>query len=145
MIRTEAEYQDAISRLEAERLRIESHRHRLTEAGLKPEEVKRAIDPILSFHLQLQEEVESYRRIKRGDFREIENLKGMGQLLIGLRIFLGISQRELAKRLEVDESQVSRDERNEYRSISVERANAILEVLGVRTITRVEAPEPMPV
>lgn len=34
--------------------------------------------------------------------------------------------------LGVHESQVSRDERNEYRSITVERANRILEVLRVQ-------------
>jgi transcriptional regulator with XRE-family HTH domain len=40
-------------------------------------------------------------------------LRGLGHLLIALRIAQGVSQRELAKRLEVHESQVSRDERNE--------------------------------
>jgi transcriptional regulator with XRE-family HTH domain len=34
----------------------------------------------------------------------------IGQLLISLRIAQGISQRELARRLNVHESQVSRDE-----------------------------------
>ena len=48
--------------------------------GLSPADVKRAIDPIQSFHLQLQEEVESYQRLKRGEFDEIWNLQGLGQL-----------------------------------------------------------------
>ena len=143
MIRTETEYQAAVKRLDAERERINEQRTILERSGLKPAEVKRAIDPVLSFHLQLQEEVDSYVRIKRGDFREIENLMGMGRLLIGLRIYLGLSQRQLAQKLEIDESQVSRDERNEYRGISFERAQAILEALGVRLVTRVEAPEPI--
>ena len=42
-----------------------------------------------------------------------------GHLLISLRIAKGISQRELAKRLNVHESQVSRDERNEYFGITL--------------------------
>jgi DNA-binding XRE family transcriptional regulator len=145
MIRTETEYQEALKRLDAEQQRIGNQRAHLEQMGLKAKEIKRALDPILSFHLQLQEEVESYQRIKRGDFREVENLTGFGQLLIGLRIHLGLSQRELAKRLDIDESQISRDERNEYRSISVERAHAILEALGVRAMTRIEPPEPIPV
>jgi DNA-binding XRE family transcriptional regulator len=143
MIRTETEYQAAVKRLDAERERINEQRTILERSGLKPSEVKRAIDPVLSFHLQLQEEVDSYVRIKRGDFREVENLMGMGRLLIGLRIYLGLSQRQLAQKLEIDESQVSRDERNEYRGISMERAHAILEALGVRLVTRVEPPEPI--
>jgi DNA-directed RNA polymerase specialized sigma subunit len=145
MIRTETEYQEAVKRLEAEQQRIADQRTHLEQMGLTAEEIKRALDPILSFHLQLQEEVDSYQRIKRGDFKEIENLTGFGQLLIGIRIYLGLSQRELAKRLGIDESQVSRDERNEYRGISVERAHAILEALGVRTMTRIEPPEPIAV
>ena len=143
MIRTETEYQSAIQRLDAERERINEQRAILERSGLKPSEVKRAIDPVLSFHLQLQEEVISYVRIKRGDFREVENLTGMGRLMIGLRIYLGMSQRQLARKLGIDESQVSRDERNEYRGVSFERAQAILEALGVRLVTRVEAPEPI--
>ncbi len=143
MIRTETEYQSAIQRLDAERERINEQRAILERSGLKPSEVKRAIDPVLSFHLQLQEEVDSYVRIKRGDFREVENLTGMGRLMIGLRIYLGMSQRQLARKLGIDESQVSRDERNEYRGVSFERAQAILEALGVRLVTRVEAPEPI--
>jgi hypothetical protein len=143
MIRTETEYQAAVKRLDAERERINEQRTILERSGLKPLEVKRAIDPVLSFHLQLQEEVDSYVRIKRGDFREVENLMGMGRLLIGLRIYLGLSQRQLAQKLEVDESQISRDERNEYRGVSFERAHIILEALGVRLVTRVEPPEPI--
>ena len=49
-----------------------------------------------------------------------------------------ISQRELAKRLNVHESQVSRDERNEYFGVSVERAVKVLDALGVRLRTRIE-------
>lgn len=61
----------------------------------------------------------------------------MGQLLISLRIAQGVSQRELAKRLKVHESQVSRDERNEYFGITLDRAVRILDALNVRLHTRV--------
>jgi hypothetical protein len=65
MIRNEAEYQEASARLADERKRLADHRLRLREAGLGDEEVKRVIDPMESFHLQLNEEVESYERLKR--------------------------------------------------------------------------------
>jgi transcriptional regulator with XRE-family HTH domain len=91
-----------------------------------------------SFYLQFKEEVESYERLKRGEFEELDNLRGLGHLLIALRIAQGVSQRELAKRLEVHESQVSRDERNEYFGVTLERAGRILEALNVRLRTRVE-------
>src|SRR5262252_8472505 len=105
MIRNEVEYQEASARLADERQRLAEHRARLKEAGLSREEIKRVIDPMESFHLQLREEVESYERLKRQEFDELDNLRGLGQLLIALRIAQGISQRELAKRLGVHESQ----------------------------------------
>ena len=142
MIRNETEYQEASARLAEERKRLADHRARLQEAGLGEEEIKRVIDPIESFHLQLKEEVESYERLKRGEFDELENFRGFGTLLISLRIAKGVSQRELAKRLNVHESQVSRDERNEYFGITLERAIKILDALDVRLHTKVEVEPP---
>jgi ribosome-binding protein aMBF1 (putative translation factor) len=142
MIRNETEYQEASARVADERNRLADHRMRLKEAGLSDEEIKRVSDPMESFHLQLKEEVESYERLKRGEFEELENLRGFGHLLISLRIAQGISQRELAKRLSVHESQVSRDERNEYFGITLERAVRILDALNVRLHTKVEIEPP---
>ncbi|MBK8915532.1 MAG: helix-turn-helix domain-containing protein [Phycisphaerales bacterium] len=138
MIRNENEYKEAVARLEEERNRLAEHRARLKEAGLSDDEIKRVIDPMESFHLQLKEEVESYERLKRGEFEELVNLRGFGHLLISLRIAKGLSQRDLAKRLDVHESQVSRDERNEYFGITLERAVRILDALDVRLVTQVE-------
>jgi ribosome-binding protein aMBF1 (putative translation factor) len=142
MIRNETEYQEASTRLAEERNRLAEHRARLRQTGLSEEEIKRVTDPMESFHLQLQEEVESYERLKRGEFEELENLRGFGHLLISLRIAQGMSQRELAKRLNVHESQVSRDERNEYFGITLERAIRILDALNVRLHTKVEMQPP---
>ena len=139
MIRNETEYQEAVKRLSEEQTRLADHRARLKDAGLKAEEIKRIVDPMESFYLQFKEEVESYERLKRGEFEELDNLRGLGHLLIALRIAQGVSQRELAKRLAVHESQVSRDERNEYFGITLERVIRILEALNVRLRTKVEA------
>ena len=138
MIRNEAEYREAAARLEAERHRLAEHRTRLKATGLSDEEVKRVTDPLMSFHLQLSEEVESYERLKRREFDELDNLRGMGHLLISLRIAQGLSQRDLAKRLGVHESQVSRDERNGYFGITLERAEKVLDALQARLRTTVE-------
>ena len=138
MIRNEKEYKDAVRRTAEERTRLDEHRTRLKQTGLSVDEIKRVVDPIESFHLQLKEEVESYERLKRGEFEELENLRGFGHLLILLRIAKDITQRELARRLEVHESQISRDERNEYFGMTLERAMKVLEALQVRLRTRVE-------
>ena len=137
MIRNEAEYQEAVQRIAEEQKRLKEQRAKLNELDLSQEEIKRVLDPMKSFHEQLKEEVTSYERLQRGEFDELQNFEGLGRLLIALRISHGISQRELAERLEVHESQVSRDERNEYHGITVDRANRILEALDVEVTTRV--------
>lgn len=142
MIRNETEYREAVERLTAERARLADHRAQLKANGLSDDEVKRVMDPMESFHLQLIEEVESYERLIRGEFEEIENFRGLGELLIKLRIAQGVSQRELAKRLGVRETQVSHDERNEYFGITTDRAMEILDALNVRLHSRVEIAVP---
>lgn len=137
MIRSESEYQEAVKRAEEETSRLKEQRTKLKELDLSKEEIKRALDPMRSFHEQLREEITSYERLKRGEFDEIQNFEGLGRLLVALRISQGVSQRELAERLEVHESQVSRDERNEYRGITLERANRILEALQVELTSSV--------
>lgn len=139
MIRTEKEYKEASQRLADEKARLVEHESKLKEEGLNAEEIKRVMDPLESFHLQLKEELESYDRLMRGEFDELLNLRGLGHLLISLRIAQNISQRELAERLGVHETQVSRDERNEYFGIKVDRAIRILDVLEVSLLTRVES------
>jgi len=140
MIRNETEYQEAVRRLDEETKRLADHEARLKEMNLGRDEVKRALDPLRSFHMQLAEEVESYERLKRGDMGELTNLHGLGRMLVALRIALGFTQRELAERLGVHESQVSRDERNEYHGITVERVSRILDALAVQLTSRFDDP-----
>lgn len=138
MIRNETEYREAVKRIGEEEKRIKEQQKALRQMDLSREEIKRAMDPTRSFHEQLTEEVASYERLRRGEFSEVRNFSGLGELLIALRISQGVSQRELAERLGVHESQVSRDERNEYRAITMERAQRILDVLGVELSTKVK-------
>ena len=137
MIRNDAEYREAVARLAAERLRLAEHADAWTAAGFTAVEVARLKAPLESFHAQLVEEVEAYERLKRGEFGDLENFEGLGRLLIGLRIARGMTQSALAVRLGVDESMVSRDERNEYHGITIHRARRIVEALGARLHTSV--------
>jgi hypothetical protein len=97
--------------LTEEQKRIATQKAELKKTGLTADEIKRVLDPIRSFQLQLQEDVQRYERLRRGEFEEIRNLRGLGSLLISLRIARSLSQRQLAELLGVHESQVSRDER----------------------------------
>ncbi len=63
MIGNEKEYQEAVTLLKAQHDRLDVYRSRLMAAGLDDSEIKRVMDPMISFHLQLHEEVESYNRL----------------------------------------------------------------------------------
>lgn len=89
MIRNEQEYREAVARLAAEKKRLDEHRQRLIEDGITGAGVKRVMDPLISFHEQLREEVEYYENLKRGMFPDLSNLKGLGVLLVSLRIARG--------------------------------------------------------
>lgn len=140
MIRTDAEYQRALERLDNDLETIKKQKEKLDEMDLSEEEVKRAMEPLVSFHEQLKEEVEAYEKLKRGDFGTLYNLTSIGRWLIGLRIARGWTQSELADRLGVSQAQVSRDENNEYHGISVEKAQRIFEVFNTRIRMEIEDP-----
>jgi DNA-binding Xre family transcriptional regulator len=138
MIRSEKEYREALDRLKQDEEVLALQREKLEEMGLSEEEVGRALEPMLSFRAQLEEEVEWFERVRRRDFGVVRDLSAVGTLLIALRIANGISQRELAERLGVSEAQVSRDERNEYHGITVDRVQRVLDAMGETLTSRVE-------
>ena len=139
MIRTDAEYRRALQRLAQEDETLRAQREHLASLDLSEEEVERAMQPLLSFRAQLAEEVEAYTQMKRGDLGPLQSLTAIGRWLVGARIARGLSQAALAERLGVHESQVSRDERNDYRGVTAERAQRILEALGVRFTAEAES------
>lgn len=139
MLRTDKEYKEAVERLEAEKQRLMQYEGELQEMGLSDEQVQRAMAPQWSFHAQLVDEVDSYESLKRGEFDALKNFEGLGRLLIALRIYKGLTQSQLAQKLGIDASQISRDERNEYHGITVERASRILDAMGVELRSSVAA------
>jgi DNA-directed RNA polymerase specialized sigma subunit len=138
VIRSEKEYREAVERLRKDEEVLTLQREKLEGLGLAEEEVHRALEPMLSFHAQLEEEIEWYERVRRRDFGIIRDLSTVGTLLIALRIANGLSQRELAEKLGVSEAQVSRDERNEYHGITVDRAQRVLDAMNETLTSRVE-------
>ncbi|HEY1079017.1 MAG TPA: helix-turn-helix transcriptional regulator [Bdellovibrio sp.] len=131
MIKTEKEYQESKKLLDVEFKELDVHAKNMKKAGLSRAQIKLALDPMSSFALQLQEEVEAYEKLKKGQFEPLENLNGIGRTLIALRIFKSLKQKELAEKLQVTEAQVSRDERNEYHGASIEKIQKVLDAMGV--------------
>jgi DNA-directed RNA polymerase specialized sigma subunit len=138
VIRSEKEYREAVERLRQDEEVLALQKEKLEGLGLSKEEVRRALEPMLSFRAQLEEEVEWFERVRRRDFGIIRDLSAVGTLLIALRIANRLSQRELAEKLGVSEAHVSRDERNEYHGITVDRAQRVLDAMNEALTSRVE-------
>jgi DNA-directed RNA polymerase specialized sigma subunit len=141
MIRSDAEYREALKQLESNKQSTQLEREGLVAHGLSEDEVERALQPILSFDAQLVEETTWYEQVRRREIKPISNLAHIGRMLIALRIANGMSQKELADRLGTSESQVSRDEHNEYHNITVDRSQMILNALNeVVSLSVMDAP-----
>ena len=67
MIRNESDYQEALRRLTQDQEVAARQRAALEDEGLTPEEVERAMAPLLSFQAQLAEEADWYERVRRRD------------------------------------------------------------------------------
>src|SRR5258708_7929157 len=139
MIRTEGEYQEALRHLKRDSEVAAQQRAALVATGLITDEIDRAIESLLSFQAQLEEEITWYENACRGSLPEIHRLTDIGRLLIAARIGSGVTQRDLAERLGISESVISRDERNEYHGITAERAQKILDPLNAPVTIRVDA------
>lgn len=137
MIKTETSYKQAVEKLKQDKEFIQEQIKKFEEMGLEKEHIELAIQPYISFHEQLKEEVDYYERIKRGDFEPVINFSTLGKTLIAYRIYIGMSQQELAEKLNVKASQVSRDERNEYYGATLERIQSVMEAMGMLSITQI--------
>lgn len=141
MIRTDQEYRESLRLFKQGAEHIQAERARLKAAGRTALQTRQALDPLRFFNEQVGYDIRAYEALKRGEFPELHNFEGIGQFLIAVRIAKGLSQRQLATRLGVHESQVSRDERNEYHGVTVERVERILEALKVEIQTKVVSPK----
>ncbi|MES2614425.1 MAG: helix-turn-helix domain-containing protein [Bdellovibrionota bacterium] len=131
MLRTEQEYKIAVERYKEQLALIAQQEKILKTKELSAAEIDTCLQPLRAFHSNLSDEILEYEKTLRGEFEEINNFENIGKFLIKSRIFKQINQRDLAKRLDVSESQISRDEKNEYHGITCERVNKVLCALGI--------------
>lgn len=142
MLRHAREYKEMQKRLDYEQKSLQQQIDNLTQLGLTTQQIEQALAPAIAYCQHLSQEIEYYENIKRGEFGELRNLGDLGKTLISIRIALGISQKELAQRLHVSEGQISKDERQEYHGVTLEKAQRILDALGVTLSTKVELAGP---
>jgi transcriptional regulator with XRE-family HTH domain len=146
MIRNDSEWREAQARLADMRDQAQRIRAELAQRGLAEDAIGIAVAPQESMVDDIAWEVNLYAHLKAGDIDAIPDYSPheRGKALICLRIARGWTQHQLAKALGVSEAVVSRDERNEYHGISLEKYGKVLAALDFEDHPRFEAKTGLP-
>ena len=136
LIRNDKQREKSVALLGEMQAEMKKLRKKLKAEGHTRKEVKELLDPMLCQYEDVQADIDQYDRWKSGDLTDFEaaDLDQLGIFLIAARIAKGVTQRELAETLGVNESTVSRDERNDYHGITIQRAVKVLAALDVGVV-----------
>ena len=83
---------------------------------------------------ELEQEIAEYDRLKSGQITKfpIESLQDLPNVMIKARIAVGMTQKELAEKIGVQEQQIQRYEANNYRAVGFERLQEVMFALDIR-------------
>jgi HTH-type transcriptional regulator / antitoxin HigA len=109
-------------------------------SGLPREVVEGVRRSLATERRQLRAALDAYEEAKRGDSAQLKKqVDGdPGALLIAARIIKRLSQKDLARRLGLQEQQIQRYEAERYKSISLARLQKVARALGVRLSVDIE-------
>ena len=133
MIKTDQQYQQAriLYREGTEQLQKQVEGLKLREYSV--EEIQCLTGCTARMLEENKQALDLYKRLRAKDPTALRELS-LNRQLIGLRIFLGLSQSKLAALLGVSRSDVARDERNDYSDLTLERYYQILRAMGLNLI-----------
>ncbi len=82
---------------------------------------------------ELEREIVEYDRLKSGQITQfpIESLQDLPRVMIEARIAAGLTQKELAEKIGVQEQQIQRYEANNYQAVGFDRLQEVLSALDV--------------
>lgn len=105
-----------------------------TDQSVHPLLKKAERDALESQRSELCALVEEYEALKAGEYSvlEVNSFEELPQALIKARIAAGLTQKELAQRLELKSQQIQRYEDTEYASVSLTRLGEISAALGIQ-------------
>ena len=140
MITNEREYcstKAAIKRLEEGLAAADEHR--AEQHLLAQRLVREGIEGQLE---TLREQVAEYEALRDGRIAvlEADSLAQLPDVLIRARVAAGLTQKALAERLGLKEQQIQRYEATGYAGVSLERAQAVADALGLQNHGRIVLP-----
>jgi hypothetical protein len=122
---------------------LDQVRQQLDEGDDNTRKLRRIYEAaFLSERDTLQAQLAEYDELRSGKpvVVRIDSLADLPRTLIKARIAAGLTQRDLAQRLEVDEGEIQRAEEIEYESSSLAHLIEVAEVLGLTIGTEILLP-----
>lgn len=80
---------------------------------------------------ELKKQISEYEEIQNAEYLVYSSIEELPNILIKARVARGYTQRDLAKKLNIDTQQIQRYEKSNYSSVSLERAIAIFKAIGI--------------
>jgi transcriptional regulator with XRE-family HTH domain len=106
----------------------------LVDSGLDPLLQDAQRDSIAAQLEEMRREIEEYEQLKAGEITHFDfsSLAALPDILIRARIAAGLSQKDLALRLDLKEQQVQRYEASRYEGAGFQRIAEIFEAIGLK-------------
>jgi HTH-type transcriptional regulator / antitoxin HipB len=131
MIQNERQYkitQTKLRDLEQDLLAVEA-----PESELHPRKILARKNSLNILITELQQEITEYDRLKSGKVTKfpINSLKDLPVVMIKARIAVGMTQKQLAEKIGVQEQQIQRYEANNYHAVGFDRLQEVMSALDV--------------
>ncbi len=133
MIKNQEEYNVCKIKCSQGREKMEAQLLKMRERGYGETEISRILCGTERLVEKNRNDIMVYERLQKKDLTVLHELP-LNKQLIALRIYLDISQAQLAQSLGIPEEQLARDEQHDYCGITMERYLQILRVLGIHLI-----------
>jgi HTH-type transcriptional regulator / antitoxin HipB len=131
MIQNERQYK--VTQTKLKELEQASANIEIDDLSLHPRQIlsqKNSYNKIIG---TLKQDLAEYEELKSGRIAvfHIESFNDLPTALIKARIALGMTQKELAEKIDTQEQQIQRYEANHYHAISFNRLMKVVQVLGI--------------
>jgi HTH-type transcriptional regulator / antitoxin HipB len=131
MIQNERQYkitQTKLRNLEQDLLALQA-----PESELHPRKILARKNSLNMLITELQQEITEYDRLKSGEVTKfpIDSLKDLPVVMIKARIAVGMTQKQLAEKIGVQEQQIQRYEANNYHAVGFDRLQEVMSALDV--------------
>jgi HTH-type transcriptional regulator/antitoxin HigA len=110
-----------------------------TDSHLHPRQILARHNSLNLLISELRQEIAEYEELRSGQVTQFDlnSIQDLPLVMIKARIAKGLTQKELAEKIGVQEQQIQRYEANNYYAISFDRLQVILQALNINFVRAV--------